>query len=49
MKQLSVYEIWQSEKFGTIIPETPDNTSDSKDWFETQNEIRELDEQGYDQ
>lgn len=41
MKELTVYEVWQQEKFNSIIPETEDNSSTGKSWFERQAEIIE--------
>lgn len=41
MKQLTTYENWQRETYGDFIPETPDNSSIEKSWFERQAEIIE--------
>ncbi len=38
---MTVYEEWQSEKYGTVIPETPDTSGVNKDWFEREMEIKE--------
>lgn len=42
MKQLTTYENWQLEKYNSIIPETQDNSSEGKSWFERQAEIIEI-------
>lgn len=41
MKELSPYEQYQLIRWGNVIPETPDNANDSKDWFERTAEIIE--------
>lgn len=38
---MTAYELFQLERYGNIIPETPDNSPVEKSWFERQAEIIE--------
>lgn len=48
MNELTTYEQYQLERWGNYIPETPDNSSTGKSWFERQAEIIEQQNELYD-